>query len=391
MLRIASAVERIGTETAFDVLARAQALQAEGRDIINLGIGQPDFRTPEHIVAAGRDALAAGRHGYTPAAGIPQLREAVARDLERRYGAPVDAGAVLITPGAKVTMFFATLMFGEPGAEILYPNPGFPIYESAIALSGATPVPFRLDEAQGFSFDADELLARITPATRLIILNSPANPTGGVVPAGQIDRLADGLSAHPHVALLSDEIYDRFVYDGREHRSLLQYEQLRDRLILLNGWSKSYAMTGWRLGYSVWPPRLFEFAERLAINCYSCPNAAAQYAGLAALEGPQDSVDEMVVAFDERRRVLVDELNAIDGVRCATPGGAFYAFPNIEGTGFDSRTLQEKLLHEAGVATISGTSFGAYGEGFLRISYASSIDSIRAAVQRIRDCLAAGA
>jgi len=384
MLRIASTVRQIGTETAFDVLARAQALQAQGRDVINLGIGQPDFRTPDHIVEAGREALAQGRHGYTPAAGISDLREAVARDIQHRTGAPIDPATVLITPGAKVTMFFAMLMFGERGAEILYPNPGFPIYESAIALSGATPVPYRLSETEGFSFDPDELLARITPATSLIILNSPANPTGGVVPVGQIDRLAAGLADHPHVSILSDEIYDRFVYDGYEHRSLLHYEALRDRLILLNGWSKTYAMTGWRLGYSVWPAALFDFAERLAINCYSCPNAAAQYAGLAALDAPQDFVDEMVAAFDERRLLLVDELNAIEGVRCATPRGAFYAFPNIEATGFDSRTLQDKLLNDAGVATISGTSFGAHGEGFLRLSYASSLESIRTAVQRIR-------
>ena len=384
MLQIAPRVAQIGTETAFAVLARAEALRAEGQEIINLGIGQPDFPTPDHIVAAGREALARGRHGYTPAAGIPELREAVARDRERRTGAAVDSAAVLITPGAKVTMFFATQMFGGPGAEILYPNPGFPIYESAIALSGARPVPYRLEASAGFSFDAEALLAQITPATRLIILNSPANPTGGVTPAEQIDRLAAGLESHPAVAVLSDQIYDRFVYDGREHRSLLQYEGLRSQLILLNGWSKTYAMTGWRLGYSVWPAALFPLAERLAINCYSCPNAAAQYAGVAALEGPQEAVEEMVAAFDERRQVLVTALNAIDGVECATPGGAFYAFPNIKETGLDSRTLQDRLLTEAGVATISGTSFGAYGEGFLRLSYASSLDHIRTAVERLR-------
>ncbi len=387
MLQLAANLHRIGTESAFGVLARAEALEAEGREIINLAIGQPDFATPEHIVEAARQALSDGRHGYTPASGIPELRDAVASDVRRRTGAAVDPGTVLIVPGGKVTMFFAILMFGETGAEILYPNPGFPIYESAIAFSGATPVPIPLYEETGFSFDADEVLDRITAATRLIILNSPANPTGGVVPREQLDRLVAGLASRPHVAVLSDEIYSRFLYDGREHVSLLEYEELRERLIVLDGWSKTYAMTGWRLGYGIWPERLVDYAERLAINCYSCPNAATQYAGIAALEGPQEVVETMVAAFDKRRRVMVDELNHIPGFRCVEPGGAFYAFPNVEGTGFDSHGLQEKLLHDAGVATIAGTSFGDLGEGYLRFSYANSMETIRTAIGRIRACL----
>ena len=391
MLQVPARIEQIGTETAFAVLARAKALEAQGRDIINLGIGQPDFRTPDHIVEAARQALADGHHGYTPAAGIPELREAVAAHIRRQVGAEVSPGTVLIVPGGKVTMFFAILIFGEPGAEILYPNPGFPIYESAIAFTGATPVPIPLYEETGFSFDAQEVLARITPATRLLILNSPANPTGGAVPRAEIDRLVEGLLKQPHVAVLSDEIYGRILYDGRKHASLLEYEELRDRVILLDGWSKTYAMTGWRLGYGVWPPRLFDYAERLAVNCYSCPNAATQHAGIAALEGPQDAVGAMVAAFDERRRVIVQELNQIPGFRCAEPGGAFYAFPNIEGTGHTAHSLQEKLLLEAGVAAVAGTSFGHLGEGYLRFSYANSTENIRKAMQRIRDCLAAGA
>ena len=386
-LRPAAIMSALGTETAFEVLARAKALEAEGRDIINLGIGQPDFQTPGHIVEAGRKALADGHHGYTPANGIAPLRQAVAADLNRRHGVTVDPDHVLVVPGGKVTMFFAILMFGEPGAEILYPNPGFPIYESVIRFSGATPVPIALYESTGFSFDAEEVIGRIGPATRLIILNSPANPTGGVVPRDQIDRLVEGLARFPHVAVLSDEIYSRMLYDGREHVSLLTYPELGDRLILLDGWSKTYAMTGWRLGYGVWPASLIEAATRLAINCHSCVNAAAQFAGIAALTGPQEPVHEMVAAFAERRRVIVGELNQIAGFRCIEPGGAFYAFPNVEATGLGAAELQARLMDEAGVAVIAGTSFGAHGEGYLRFSYANSVDNIREATRRIRACL----
>ncbi len=387
MTQIADRMFELGTETAFEVLARANALAAQGKDIINLGIGQPDFETPPHIVEAAVKALRDGHHGYTPARGIPELRTAVAGDIAQRRGVSVEPDQVLIVPGGKVTMFFAILMFGQPGAEILYPNPGFPIYESVIRFSGAMPVPIPLHEETGFSFDAEEVLSRVKAQTRLIILNSPANPTGGVVPRAQYEKLVAGLAAHPQVAILSDEIYSRMLYDGREHVSLLEYEDLRDRLILLDGWSKTYAMTGWRLGYSVWPTDLVARAERLAINCYSCVNAATQWAGLAALEGPQDAVDDMVRAFDQRRRIIVPELNQIAGFRCVEPGGAFYAFPNIEETGLDARGLQDKLLNEAGVAVIAGTSFGAYGEGYLRFSYANSEDNIREAIRRIKACL----
>jgi aspartate aminotransferase len=379
-------MSRLGTESAFEVLARAGALQRQGRDIINLGIGQPDFPTPEHIVEAGRKALADGHHGYTPANGILPLREAVAADLYRRHGVTIAPDCVLVVPGGKVTMFFAVLMFGEEGAEIIYPNPGFPIYESVIRFSGATPVPMALHEGRGFSFSADEVLALITPRTRLLVLNSPANPTGGAVPRSEIDRLVAGLARHPDVAVMSDEIYGEMVYDGA-HVSLTTYPEIADRLILLDGWSKTYAMTGWRLGYSVWPAALFPHAERLAINCHSCVNAAAQHAGIAALTGPREPVQRMVAAFAERRAYIVPALNALPGFRCATPGGAFYAFPNIAGTGFDSRTLQLRLLEEAGVATVSGTSFGAFGNGFLRFSYAASLPALKQAMARIGDWL----
>ncbi len=387
MIQPAQRMAELGTETAFEVLARAETLARSGRDIINLGIGQPDFKTPPHIVEAAVKALRDGHHGYTPSPGIPALREAVCRDLERYRGVTVSPERIVAVPGGKVTMFFAIMMFGEPGAEILYPNPGFPIYESVIRFSGATPVPIPLLEDRDFSFDAEAVLDSITPRTRLLILNSPANPTGGAIPRETIDTLVAGLEAHPHVAVLSDEIYSRMTYDGREHVSLLGYPQLANRLILLDGWSKTYAMTGWRLGFAVWPESLVEGATRLAINCHSCVNAPTQYAGIAALDGPQDSVDEMVAAFDARRHVIVDGLNAIEGLSCRTPGGAFYAFPNITATGMSSRELQTGLLEQAGIAAIAGTSFGAYGEGYLRFSYANSVENIQRALERMSEYL----
>ncbi|SES07269.1 Aspartate/methionine/tyrosine aminotransferase [Tranquillimonas rosea] len=386
-MKIAEPLGRLGTESAFEVLARAAALSNEGRDIINLGIGQPDFRTPEHIVEAGVRALRDGHHGYTPANGIPPLREAVAADLERRHGTAVDPGQVIVQPGGKPTMFYAALAFGGPGAEILYPDPGFPIYRSVIEFSGAKAVPVPLTAETGFAFDADTVLSRITPATSLIILNSPANPTGAVTPKEQIDRLVEGLAAHPDVAILSDEIYSRMLYGGQAHASLLSYPEIRHRLILLDGWSKTYAMTGWRLGYAVWPAPLVEPITRLCINDHSCVNAAAQHAGLAALEGPQDAVADMVAEFDRRRRAVVPMLDALPGVTCGDPGGAFYAFADISGTRLTAREAQDLFLEEAGVATIAGTSFGAGGEGYLRVSYAAALDRIEEAMERLATCL----
>src|SRR5712691_7135546 len=306
--RTIAAFDRIGEENAFAVLARATALSAQGRDIVNLGIGQPDFSTPPHIVEAAVKALRDGHHGYTPATGILAVREAVAADLARRHGVTVSPDAVLIVPGGKITMFMAILMFGEPGADILYPDPGFPIYRSMIEFTGARPVPVPIREQNGFAFSAEETLSLITPATRLLVLNSPANPTGGVTSKAEIDKLVAGIERHPDVAVLSDEIYDQMLYDGEAHVCLLTYPSIRDRLILLNGWSKTYAMTGWRMGYSVWPKSLLEFSRKLAVNSYSCVNAAAQWAGLAALTGPQDSIAKMVAEFDRRRQIVVAEI-----------------------------------------------------------------------------------
>jgi aspartate aminotransferase len=386
-LVFADSLSRLGTESAFVVLARAQQLASEGKNIINLGIGQPDFKTPAHIVEAGIKALRDGHHGYTPANGIAPLREAVAADLLRRHGTEVNPDNVVIVPGGKPTMYFAIMMFGQPGSEIMYPKPGFPIYESVIKYSGAEPVPFALKEEDGFAFSAEKILSRITGRTRLIIINSPANPTGGVTPKAEVDRLVAGLLKHPQVAILSDEIYSQMLYGGRSHLSLLKYPEIRDRLIMLDGWSKTYAMTGWRMGYAVWPDAAVEHVTRLCINDHSCVNAAAQYAALAALLGPQDAVREMVAEFNKRREIIIRELNSLPGFRCADAAGAFYAFPNITGTGMSSREAQNRFLEEAGVATVSGTSFGAWGEGYLRFSYANSTENILEAIRRIRNLL----
>ena len=386
-IEVNDAVKRLGTETAFEVLARAEALAAEGKSIINLGIVQPDFKTPALVVEAAQIALHDGAHGYTPAAGIPALRQSVANDLQARHQVTVDPSSVLITPGAKPIMYFAISILGEPGTEIMYPNPGFPIYESMIKYTGAKPVPIELKEDAGFAFDAETVLSQVIENTRLIIINSPANPTGGVVPKETFDKLVAGLEQYPKAVILSDEIYSRILYDGEEHVSMLQYESIRDRLIVIDGWSKTYAMTGWRLGYGIWPSALFEYAEKLAVNSYSCPNAASQHAGIAALEGPQDQVGELLAAFDERRKAVVEGLNAIPGITCVEPKGAFYAFPNVQETGFDTRELQQRLLEETGVALVAGTSFGALGEGYLRVSYANSLENVNEAVSRINDFL----
>ena len=387
MLRTIAAFDRIGEENAFAVLARANALAAQGRDIINLGIGQPDFRTPDFIVEAAVKALRDGYHGYTPANGIPPLREAVAADLAKRFKVDVSPDNVMIMPGGKPTMFMSILMFGEPGAEIMYPDPGFPIYRSMIEFTGAKPVPVPIREENGFAFSAEETLKLITPRTRLLILNSPANPTGGVTPKTEVDKLVAGLEKWPDVAVMSDEIYDHMIYDGETHVCLLTYPSIRDRLILLNGWSKTYAMTGWRLGYAVWPGKLYDYARKLAVNLHSCVNASAQYAGLAALKGPQDEVTKMVAEFDKRRKVVVEGLNKLPGVSCATPKGAFYAFPNIKRTGWKAKALASSLLEDAGVAIIGGPDFGILGEGYVRLSYANSTENILKALDQMGEFL----
>jgi len=392
MLQTIAAFDRLGEENAFAVLARATALAAEGKDIINLGIGQPDFKTPSHIVEAAIKALRDGHHGYTPATGLLATREAVVRRTLSTTGVEVSPENVMILPGGKPTMYAAIIMFGEPGAEIMYPDPGFPIYRSMIEFTGATPVPIPIREENGFAFSAEETLALITPKTRLIILNSPANPTGGVTPKAEIDRLVKGLEKHPDVAILSDEIYDVMTYDGEAHTSLLRYPEIRDRLIVLNGWSKTWAMTGWRMGWSIWPNGqesawLYDKVRKLAVNCWSCVNAPSQFAGIAAIDGPQDEVEKMMKAFDRRRKVVVEGLNDLPGVSCITPKGAFYAFPNVSKTGWKAKKLASDLLENAGVALIGGPDFGILGEGYIRLSYANSEENILRALERMKKFL----
>lgn len=393
MLHTVAAFDRIGEENAFAVLARATALAAEGRDIINLGIGQPDFKTPAHIVEAAIKALRDGHHGYTPANGLLACREAVVRRTLATTGVEVSPENVMIMPGGKPTMYAAIVMFGEPGAEIMYPDPGFPIYRSMIEYTGATPVPIPIREANGFAFSAEETLSLITPKTRLIILNSPANPTGGVTPRAEIEALVRGLERDPDVAILSDEIYDVMTYDGEQHCSLLAFPEIRDRLIVLNGWSKTWAMTGWRMGWSIWPNgeaggHLYDKVRKLAVNCWSCVNAPSQFAGIASIDGPQDEVEKMMRAFDRRRKVVVEGLNNLPGVSCITPKGAFYAFPNVSATGWKAKKLASALLEEAGVALIGGPDFGVLGEGYIRLSYANSEENILRALERIEAFLA---
>jgi aspartate aminotransferase len=387
MLQTVAGFGRIGEENAFTVLARAAELASQGRDIVSLGIGQPDFPTPPHIVEAAIKALKDGHHGYTPATGILPLREAVAADLHKRFSVEVSPADVAIVPGGKVTMFAAILMFGEPGAEILYPDPGFPIYRSMIEFTGAKPIPIPIREENGFAFSAEETLSLITPKTRLVIINSPANPTGGVTPKSEVDKFVAGMEKHPNVAIMSDEIYDQMVYDGEKHVCLLSYPSIRERVILLNGWSKTYAMTGWRMGYSVWPKPLYENIRKLAVNGWSCVSAPSQYAAIAALTGPQDAVHHMVAEFDKRRKIVVTELNKLPGVSCATPKGAFYAFPNVKNTGWKAKKLASSLLEESGVAVIGGPDFGILGEGYMRLSYANSAENILKAIGRMNEFL----
>jgi len=374
----------LGTETAFSVLARANKLASEGKKIINLGIGQPDFQTPEHIVEAGIKALRDGHHGYTQSTGIPQLRETVSDDIERRHKVNISPDQILIVPGGKVIIFFSAMLMGEKNKEILYPNPGFPIYESAINYSGAKAVPYKLSEDMGFSFSADDILKKINKNTSLIIINSPANPTGGVVPKIELEKLAKGLQEYPNVVLMSDEIYDQFCFGEDKFTTMLSFPEIRDRLIILNGWSKTYAMTGWRLGYGIFPVKLYEIAEKLAVNIHSCVNASAQFAALEALKGPQDCVSHMNNTFKKRAEIMYTQLNEIEGFTCQKPKGAFYCFPNITGTNKSATEIQNILLDQIGVATVAGTSFGKFGEGYIRLSCANSEEAIEEAILRIK-------
>ena len=386
-MKIADNYSRLGTENAFVILSKAKKLESEGREIINLGIGQPDFLTPKHIVEAAKKALDDGHHGYTPANGTHELREGVSRHIKKMYTVEIDSNRVFITPGGKPSMYFAIMLFGQAGAEIIYPEPGFPIYESVINYTGAKAVPMYLSEKKNFSFNADEVLSLINDKTRLIIINNPQNPTGGLIEKSEIDKLVEGLKKFPEVAILSDEIYSRQIYDGKKMPSFFYYPELYNRLIVMDGWSKTYAMTGWRLGWSVWPDTLIEKVTRMAINSYSCVSASNQVAALAALDGPHDFLDDMMDKFNKRRSLIVDGLNSLPGIKCNNPGGAFYTFPNVSETGMSGDTFAEKCLYDAGVALVPGTSFGKSCTNFVRFSFANSYENIEKALEKIKKIL----
>jgi aspartate aminotransferase len=380
-LNLAERMSRLGTESAFEVLVRARALEASGKDIIHLEIGEPDFSTAPHIIEAAAKALRDGWTHYGPPAGLPQLREAIAEDVGRRRGIRIDPAEVVVTPGGKPIMFFTILALVNPDDEVLYPNPGFPIYESMIHFVGGRAVPYALREERDFDVDVDEILDKLTDRTRLVIVNSPHNPTGGVMSHAAIEALAKGL-AERDVLVLSDEIYSRLIFEG-DHTSIAQFPGMRERTIILDGFSKTYAMTGWRLGFGVMRTDLARQVALLMTNSNSCTAGFTQLAGLAALGGDQSCVDQIREEFRRRRAVIVDGLNKIPGFRCLTPHGAFYVFPNITETKKSSRELAEGILNEAGVACLSGTAFGEWGEGYLRFSYANSVENIQKALERI--------
>ena len=384
---LAKNLENLGTESAFSVLAEAKALEAKGHPMIHLGLGQPDFKTPKHVVEAAKKALDDGHHGYVMSNGILECREAVTRWIKKQYNAKVDPERILIMPGGKPTMSYAIQCFGEPGAEIIHPTPAFPIYESMINYTGSTPVPYDLTEDKDLKFDPDKILSLITDKTRLLILINPNNPTGSFVEKPVIDYFAKELEKHPHVTILSDEIYSRQIFDYKEMPSFFHYPNLKDRLIVLEGWSKAYSMTGWRLGWSYWPKELIEHVNKLLINSVSCVNAAAQYAGIAALDGPDDSINDMLDKFTLRRNLIHKGLNDLPGVECSLPGGAFYAFPKVIGTGMNGAEFCKKAMHEAGVAIVPGTAFGKTCNDYVRFSFAASRDNIIQALENIKKML----
>ena len=386
-MKLAKNLERLGTESAFKILAEAKKLEAEGKKIIHLSIGQPDFKSPKHVVDAAKKALDEGHHGYVLSNGTIECRQAVTRKIKKLYNANIDPERVIIMPGGKPTMYYAITLFGEPGAEIIYPDPGFPIYESMINYTGAKAVPINMLENKDFSINPEKILSLINNNTRLIILNNPNNPTGAFTEKKQIDKLAEGLKKFPNVAILSDEIYSRQIYDEKSMPTFFNYPDLYDRLIILDGWSKAYSMTGWRLGWAVWPEKLVEHVNKFCVNNHSCVNAAIQFGGIAALDGPADSINFMMEKFTKRRKLIFDGLNSIKGIECSLPGGAFYAFPNVIGTGMNGQEFTKRCLHEAGVAIVPGTSFGKKAIDYVRFSFAASQDNISQALENIKKML----
>ncbi len=385
-MKLSERLARLGTETAFEVLVRARALEAQGRSVIHLEIGEPDFDTPSHITDAAVEALKGGATHYGPAAGLPELRQAVAEDSTARRGVKATPEMVVVTPGGKPIMFYVILALIDSGDEVLYPNPGFPIYESMIRYIGGVPVPVRLLEEKAYALDVDQLISKITAKTKLIVLNYPHNPTGGVIPEAGLRAVADAAVQH-RIPVLADEIYSQILYDGK-HVSIAAMPGMEPLAIVLDGFSKTYAMTGWRLGYGIMPAPLAQVVAKLQTNAVSCTATFTQMAGVKALRGDHSSVHAMVAEFKRRRDAIVDGLREIPGFTCPRPHGAFYVFPNITGTGFPAKPLADRLLDEAGVACLSGTAFGEWGEGHLRFSYANSLENIQEALRRIRACLA---
>ncbi|MCK4404180.1 MAG: pyridoxal phosphate-dependent aminotransferase [candidate division Zixibacteria bacterium] len=384
-MRLAEKMSRLGTETAFEVLARAKLLEAKGKDIIHLEIGEPDFDTPKNIIEAGIQALKDGYTHYNPSAGLPEFREVIAKEISKTRKIEVNPDQVVVTPGAKPIMFFCIMALANEGEEIIYPNPGFPIYESVINFIGAKAVPIQLREENDFRLDTDELKKLVTDKTRMIIINSPQNPTGGILTQDDLKVIAD-IAISKDVFVLSDEIYSRIIYEG-DHHSISSFPGMQERTIILDGFSKTYAMTGWRLGYGVMREDLAVLIARLQTNSNSCTATFTQRAGIEGLTGPQDEVDRMVAEFKRRRDVIVEGLNAIPKVSCKTPKGAFYVFPNVKRIGWEAKKLADFLLNEAGVAVLSGVSFGKYGEGYIRISYANSVENIKEGLSRIEKAL----
>ena len=382
-MQVSKRIFNLETETAFTVLAKANKLQSEGKDIINLGIGQPDFPTPKNILEAAIKAIRDGMHGYTPSNGIIELREAVSKHIYEKYNSSINPENILITPGGKPVIFFAALIFGERDTEIIYPDPGFPIYRSMIKYSGAKPIPLILKEKNNFEIDIDELSKLITKKTRLIIINNPNNPTGSFMNESKISNLVKMLEKYPKVVIMSDEIYSKIIFDNNSMPSLLKYESIRDRLIILEGWSKTFCMTGWRLGWSVWPTKFIDFANKLCVNDHSCPSSISQYAGLEALQGPQDEVNKIVKEFEKRRNFIFEKLNKLKNMNCFRPGGSFYAFPNVSKSNLSGEKFSEVALNNYGVALVPGTSFGDSAKMYIRLSYANSLENIEKAINRL--------
>ena len=382
-MKISKKIFKLETETAFTVLEKANKMISEGRDVVNLGIGQPDFKTPENIVQAAIKALKDGHHGYTPSNGIIQLRETVSEYIYKNYKTNVNPDNILITPGGKPVIFYSALILGDRESEIIYPDPGFPIYKSMINYSGAKSIPLVLNEKNNFEIQIDELEKLITDKTRLIIINNPNNPTGSFMKKSKIDKLVSMLDKYPEIAILSDEIYSKIIFDQNEMPSLLNYESIRDRLIVLDGWSKTFCMTGWRLGWSVWPSELIKHAQKLCSNDHSCPNSIAQYAGIEALQGSQEKVKEIISEFENRRNYIHKELNNLKYITCFKPGGAFYAFPNVSRSNLSGEEFAEIALKDYGVAVVSGTCFGNEAKDNIRISYANSLENLEKSIYRL--------